>query len=106
MVLHYITANADRGKVLKAEISQPGVWEGPLGMGQARPIVCATWTAQGPLIQQSYSLGFMFQNGQISEAFNPREINPATGVIAAAGKDAFTCGKLSYSPFPELVSSR
>jgi len=49
----------------------------------------------------------MFKDGQIDEAFNPREINPATGgVVAAAGKDAFTCGKLSYSPFPELVSSR
>jgi hypothetical protein len=107
MVARYLAANVDRGKVLRAEISRPGLWEGPFGWGGARPIVCARWTAQGPLIQQTYSLAFMFKGGQIEETFDPNAINPAAGgAFAAAARNAATCGKLSYAPFPELVKSR
>lgn len=107
MVARYIAAKVDRGKVLQAEISRPGLWEGPLGLGGVRPIVCAKWKAQGSLIQQNYSLGFTFKDGQIAEAFDPETINPAAGgAFAAAMKNAATCGKLSYSPFPELVKSK
>ena len=105
LVARYIAANVSRGQVLKAEISQPGVWaerwDGP------HPIACVRWRAQGPLIQQNFALGFIFRNGQIVEAFNPEYANPAAGgYLGAALLNAVTCGKLAYSPFPEMMSSR
>jgi hypothetical protein len=107
LMARYIAANVDRGKVLKAEISRPGVWESPIGLFEPKPIACARWTAQGAIIQQTYVLAFTFENGKIAEAFDPGYINPAAGgAFAAAIKQAATCGKLSYSPFPELMKGK
>jgi hypothetical protein len=107
LVVRYLAANNQGGKVLKAEISRPGVWESPLGLTSPRPIVCAKWVAQGPFIQQSHSLAFTFEGGKIAEVFDPGYINPAAGgAFAAALKDAATCGKLAYGPFPEMVKAK
>ena len=107
LVARNIAASTDLSKLLKAEISQPGEWVGPFGLGRSRPIACAVLTVQGPFIQQTYALGFIFQDGQIAEVFNPSASNPAAGgAFAAALKNSVTCGKLSYSPFPELAQSR
>jgi len=107
LVAHYIAANVDRGKVLKAEISRPGVWDRADFVGGPRPIACARWTAQGPIIQQTYSVGFMFENGKISESFYPENINPgAGGAFGALLKNAATCGNLAYVPFPELMKTK
>jgi hypothetical protein len=52
-------------------------------------------------------MGFTFENAKIAEVFNPDEINPAAGgAFAAAVKNAATCGKLTYSPFPELAKNK
>ena len=107
LVAGHVASKWDRRKILKAEISAPGDWEGPFGLGSPRPIACVKLTIQGPLIQQIVAMGFTFENGQIAEVFNPDEINPAAGgAFAAAMKNAVTCGKLVYSSFPELVKSR
>ena len=93
----------DLAKLVSAEISSPGEWEGPFGLGGKRPIVCARLTIEGPIIRQTYNLGYTFQNGEIAEVFDPDSVNPAAGgAFGAALKSAATCGKLSYSPFPEL----
>ena len=100
-------AKTDLSKLRKAEISQPGVWVGPFGLGKPTPIACAVLTIQGPLIQQTYAVGFTFQNGQIADVFSPDASNPAAGgAFAGAMKNAATCGKLSYTPFPELMKPR
>ena len=107
MIVRHLTANRDMSKILKAEISAPGEWVGPFGLGSPRPIVCVQLTVQGPLIQQTYAMGFTFENAKIAEVFNPDEINPAAGgAFAAAVKNAATCGKLTYSPFPELAKNK
>lgn len=107
LVARYFAANIQTGKMLKAQVSRPGVWESPLGLTSSRPIVCAKWVAQGPVIQQSYSLAFTFENGKIAEAFDPGYINPgAGGAFGAALKTAATCGKLSYGPFQEIMRSK
>lgn len=106
LVAGYLASKWDKRKILKAEISRPGDWVGPFGLGGPRPIACVQLTIQGPLIQQTLAMGFTFENGQIAEVFNPDEINPAAGgAFAAAVKNAATCGKLAYSPFPELVKA-
>jgi hypothetical protein len=93
----------DLVKLVCAEISSPGEWQGPFGLGGKRPIVCARLTIDGPIIRQTYNLGYTFQNGEIAEVFDPDSVNPAAGgAFGAALKSAATCGKLSYSPFPEL----
>jgi hypothetical protein len=106
-VARHLIADLKGGKILKAEIARPGVWESPLGLTSPRPIVCAKWVSQGPVIQQSHSLAFTFENGKIADVFDPGYINPAAGgAFAAALKDSATCGKLSYVPFPEIVKSK
>lgn len=106
LVAGYLASKWDKRKILKTEISGPGDWVGPFGLGSPRPIACVQLTIQGPLIQQTVAMGFTFENGQIAEVFNPDEVNPAAGgAFAAAMKNAATCGKLTYSPFPELVKS-
>jgi hypothetical protein len=103
---HFATTNRT-GKMLKAEISRPGVWSRPSWVGGPRPIVCIRWKARGDLIDQSYSLGFMFENGKVAETFNPQYANPAAGgYLGAALLNAATCGKLAYGPFPEIMRSR
>jgi hypothetical protein len=105
LVARHIATNVDHGKVLAAEISRPGMWE-ELWSGP-RPIVCARWRVQGPIIEQTHTLGFMFADGKIAETFNPQYSNPAAGgIFAAALLNSVTCGKLSYSPFPELKKGK
>lgn len=107
VVAHYIATKMDTGKVLKAEISRPGVWERPEFVGGPRPIACARWTAQGPIIQQTHTIAFMFENGKVSEIFDPQYINlGAGGAFGAWVKNAATCGKLAYGPFPEIMKSK
>ena len=99
----YTSAKWDRSKILKSEISEPGEgWMGLFGGGN-RPIVCVRLTVRGTLIDQTFTTGFTFENGRVGEGFSPYENNPAAGgALAAAIKDASTCGKLAYGPFPEL----
>ena len=98
-----LASKMDLAKLVSAEISSPGEWEGPFGLGGKRPIVCARLTIDGPIIRQTYNLGYTFQNGEIAEVFDPDSVNPAAGgAFGAALKSAATCGKLSYSPFPGL----
>jgi hypothetical protein len=106
LIARHILANVDSGKVLKAEISRPGVWESPIGLFEPKPIACARWDAQGPIIQQTHVLAFTFENGKIADTFDPRYVNPAMGALSAAIKHAATCGKLSYAPFPELMKRK
>ncbi len=93
-------------RILSAQISRPGVWVGPFGLGTPTPIVCAKMNFQGTYIQQDATFGFTFKNGQIAEVFNPHASNPAAGgAFAAAMKNSYTCGKLSYGAFPELLTA-
>ena len=105
LVARHIAANTST-KLVKAEISQPGeVWMG-LIQGGNRPIVCANLTIQGPVIQQSYTLGFTFESGRIADVFYPGGYNPAIGAVGAAVQQGLTYGQLSYGPFPEVLRSR
>lgn len=90
---------ANKGKVIKAEISRPG--EGWMGLinGGNRPLVCARVTFQGSMIQQTYVAGFTFEKGQIADEFYP-------GGYGGLLQGALTCDKLSYGPFPEMARSR
>jgi hypothetical protein len=107
VVARHFAANIKTGKMLKAEISRPGVWSRPDWVGGSRPIVCIRWRARGDFIDQNYALGFMFENGKVAEVFNPEYANPAAGgYLGAAMLNAATCGKLSYSPFQEIMRSR
>ena len=107
LIVRHVAANWDMSRILKAAISAPGEWVGPFGLGNPRPIVCVQITIQGPLIQQTSTMGYTFENGQIAEVFNPDEINPAAGgAFAAAVKNAATCGKLAYLPFTELAKTK
>jgi hypothetical protein len=103
-VASYFAANVKGGKILKAEIALPGMWEAPFALAGPRPIVCARWASQGPITEQKRSLVFTFENGKIAEAFDPRSINSAAGgAFDAALKEAATCGKLAYVPFPDVM---
>jgi hypothetical protein len=108
VVARYFVANVQTGKTLKAQISRPGVWSARSSLvGGPRPIVCVLWRAQGPIIEQDHALGFMFENGKVSETFNPQYANPAAGgYLGAALLNAATCGKLSYRPFREIMRPR
>jgi len=106
LVARHIAASRDLKTVLKAEISRPG--EGWVGIfdGGNRPIACASVTFQGPLIQQGYTVAFLFENGQIAKVFYPGGYNPAIGAVGAALQEGLSCGQLSYVPFPEIVKSK
>lgn len=106
LIARHILANVDRGKVLKTEISRPGVWESPIGFFEPKPIACARWVARGPIIDQTHVLAFTFENGKIADTFDPTYVNPAMGALSAALLNAATCGKLSYAPFPELMKGK
>lgn len=94
------------GKLRKAQISRPG--EGWMGVfsGGNRPIACATVTAQGAWIEQTYTIGYTFKGGRIDDVFYPGGYNPMIGAVGAALQSAMTCNKLSYGPFPELRGGR
>jgi hypothetical protein len=103
-VASYFAADVQGGRILKAEIALPGVWEAPSGLMGPRPIVCAKWVSQGPRTEQKHSLVFTFENGKIAEAFDPGSMNPgAGGAFDAALKEAAICGRLAYVPFPEIT---
>ena len=103
LIARKIAAHTDLSTLRKAEISEPG--EGWMGLinGGNRPIACVALTIQGPLIQQTNVLGYTFKNGQIDDVFYPNAVNPAIGAVATAIGGQMTCGKLAYSPFPELT---
>jgi hypothetical protein len=102
VIARWLAENPSRAKVLQAQISRPGVWEGPLGFGSA-PIACARLTVESTLSPVTYGIGFRFKDGKIIEAFNPEYNNPAAGgFFGAALKNSVTCGKLAYGPFPEF----
>jgi hypothetical protein len=104
LVAASLSEKMDFSTFIKAEISEPGLWENMISPSSSRPIACARVTIEGVLGQQSYSVGYLFVNGRIDSVFNPSEVNPAAGgYFAAALKDAATCGKLTYGPFPELT---
>jgi hypothetical protein len=94
------------GRLRNARISRPG--EGWMGIfnGGNRPIVCATVTAQGTLIEQTYTVGFTFKGSRIEDVFYPGGYNPMVGAVGAALQNALTCDKLTYGPFPELGGTR
>jgi hypothetical protein len=107
LIAQYVEANWDTRKILKAEISLPGEWIGPFGLGSPRAIACVKVTTEGPLIRQTYAMGFTFENEDIAEVVSPDAMKLAAGgAFAAAVKSAATCGQLTYSPFPELVMSK
>ena len=100
VVARYLKGKMGVRKVLKAEISRPGTWSRWDGV---RPIACVRWQEQGLLMVETLSVGFMFQNGQVSEQFDPQPNNPAAGgAFAGLLLNAATCGKLTYIPFPEF----
>jgi hypothetical protein len=104
MAAKYRAAKWDRRKILNSEISGPD--EGWMGLYGNRPIVCVRLTVRGPFIDQTFTTGFTFENGHIGEEFSPYDVNPAAGgAVAAAIRDASTCGKLTYGPFPEFPAA-
>lgn len=106
LVARHIAQLPQRAPVLRAQISPPGLWESPLGLGTVAPIACARLTIQGSFSPTTFSLAFRFKDGQISQMFNPEFNNPAAGgIFAAMALNSVTCGKLSYRPFPELTSA-
>ena len=105
LVARHIAQNPPRARLLNSQISPPGVWEAPLGIGSPAPIVCARLTIESTFSPTTYSIGYRFKDGQIQDTFNPQANNPAAGgLFASMMLNSVTCGKLSYRPFPELKS--
>lgn len=105
IVARNIRARAGHNRIIMAQISPPGLWVGPMGLGGTRPIACVRWKVQGTLGQEEYDTGYTFADGHIDEVFT---FNPLTtgGLVAAAAKHAYTCGKLTYGPFPEVMKAK
>jgi hypothetical protein len=105
IIARNIRAKAGHSRIITAQISPPGLWVGPMGLGVSRPIACVRWKVQGTLGQEEYDTGYTFAEGHIDEVFG---FNPLTtgGLVAAAAKHAYTCGKLTYGPFPEVMKPR
>src|SRR2546421_3605058 len=78
-----LASKMDLAKLVSAEISSPGEWEGPFGLGGKRPIVCARLTIDGPIIRQTYNLGYTFQNGEI-RIYREAGRRPARGLRTSA----------------------
>jgi hypothetical protein len=97
-----VLAKVHPKKILNAQISPPGLWVGPLGLGGPRPTACVKWTAEGQYGQESHNIGYTFSQGHIDEilGFDPMS---SGGLVPAMAKHAYTCGKLSYGPFPEVM---
>lgn len=106
LIARHIAQNPPRARLLKAEISRPGLWESPFGIVAAAPIACARLTVEGTFSPTTYAIGYRFRDGQILETFNPQYNNPAAGgPFAGMLLNSLTCGKLTYRPFPELGSA-
>jgi hypothetical protein len=103
----YAKNNTPMSNILKAEITSPA--DGWMGIfnGGNRPIVCVRLTVKSEGLfsdQSTYVTGYTFEKGQVADVFNPEAINPAAGgALAAAIKNANTCGNLTYGAFPELT---
>lgn len=104
LVAASLAEKMDFSKFIKAEISEPGVWDVSYSPVPARPIACSRVTVESTFGPQSYELGYKFVNGRIEEVFNPSAVNPAAGgYVVAALTHSQTCGKLAYGPFPEFA---
>lgn len=104
LITRYFASKGGGGaNVLSAQISRPGVWIGPFGLGAPAPIVCVKWTVQGSFGPNGASLIFRFHNGQIYEALNPETVKYAAGMLGVMALKSVTCDKLAYGPFPELA---
>ncbi len=105
IIARNIRAKAGHDRIITAKISPPSLWVGPMGLGGSRPIACVRWKVQGTLGETEYDTGYTFADGHIDEVFG---FNPLTtgGLVAAAAKHAYTCGKLTYGPFPEAMKAR
>lgn len=97
----------DWSTFIKAEVSQPGIWDAPLAPSASRPIACARMTVEGTFGPHTYEIGYKFVNGRIDETFNPFPNNPAAGgYIAGAITHSATCGKLAYGPLQGLAKPK
>lgn len=106
LIARHIAQHPQRARLLNAQISPPGLWESPLGLGTVAPIACARLTIRGTFSPTTFSIGYRFKDGQISQTFNPEFNNPAAGgIFAAMALNSVTCGKLTYRPFPELMAA-
>jgi len=103
---YFASKDGGGAKVLSAQISRPGLWQSPLGLGAPAPIVCVKWTVQGSFGPGDTLLIFRFHNGQIYEALNPESVRYAAGVFGVMALKSVTCDKLAYGPFPELAGLR
>ena len=105
IVARNVLAKAQREKILQVQISAPGVWVGPFDLGTPRPIACVRWTRQGVFGPLEEDIGYTFSDGHIDEVFG---FNPMAngGLVPAATKHAYTCGKLTYGPFPEVIKPK
>lgn len=102
IIARNVRAKVPPNSIIAAEISAPGLWIGPLGIGPQRPIACVKWQQKTEYGTSEQSLGYMFAEGQIDETF---DFNPFKngGLVPAMAKHAYTCGSLKYAPFPEVV---
>lgn len=105
IIARNVRAKTPPNSIVSAEISAPGVWVGPMGIGPHRPIACVKWRQKSEYGTMDQSLGYMFAEGQIDETF---DFNPFKngGLVPAMVKHAYTCGSLTYGPFPELMAAR
>lgn len=104
IIARNVLAKTPPTSILQVQISAPGVWVGPFDLGKPRPIACIRWTRQGTFGPLEEDIGYTFSDGHIDEVFN---FNPMAngGLVAATAKHAYTCGKLTYGPFPEVLKS-
>jgi hypothetical protein len=105
VIARNVRAKVPPGSIVQAEISPPGLWIGPMGLGTPRPIACVKWRSKGQFGEEEHNIGYTFSEGHIDEVIG---FNPLTsgGLVAAAAKHAYTCGKLTYGPFPEVMQAR
>ena len=104
LVLARAAAKPIEQKIVRAEISAPGLWENNIISDASRRIVCTRTTIDGIFGEQIFTVGYKFLNGQIEDVFYPEQANPAAGgLLGAAILNGVTCGKLEYEPFPELI---
>jgi hypothetical protein len=105
IIARNVRAKVPPNSVVQAEISAPGLWVGPMGLGPQRPIACVKWQQKSEYGTSEQSLGYMFAEGLIDETF---DFNPFKngGLVPAMAKHAYTCGSLKYGPFPELTGQR
>jgi hypothetical protein len=100
-----VRAKAPLNSIVDAQISDPGLWIGPMGLGPQRPIACVKWRQKGEYGTSEHTLGYMFAEGHIDEVFDFSPFKNG-GLVPAMAKHAYTCGSLTYGPFPELTTAR